>query len=299
MSVIIPYENIVNEDYIGKEINPINQQDLYISAQKYNAENSKGNINLLIVDPQRDFIDIDKGALAVNGACEDIKRITRFIYNNIDIISNIYVTLDTHRYDSIFHSIMWKDSNGNMIPPFTEITLEKIENNEIVPIYNKEIQINYIKKLKEQGSQNLMIWPYHCIHCTDGWLIEKQLSNMLLFFEVSKKLSIKKILKGQDSFTEMYGVIRPEVITESNKKYDNSWVYEIKNAGKIYICGEAKDYCVYESVRQFCEVYNDDKNTTEKVNVMMNCCSAIGDNKVCEKKYEELSKKYGIKLINI
>ena len=165
--------------------------------------------------------------------------------------------------------------------------------------YGTGMEPDYVKALKEQGSQNLMIWPYHCLHCTDGWLIDKQLSNMLLFFEMSKKISVRKILKGQDSFTEMYGVIRAEVITESNKKYDDSWVYEIKNADEIYVCGEAKDYCVYESVKQFCEVYSNDKNTTEKVNVMMNCSSAIGDNNVCEQKYHELSKKYGIKLINI
>ena len=299
MSVKVPYENIVNEEYIGKEINPINQQSICQLSQQYNGELSKGNINLLIVDPQRDFIDMEKGSLAVNGASEDIKRIIRFIYNNMDRISNIYVTLDTHRYDSIFHPIMWKDSGGSNVSPFTEITLEKIENNEVIPVYDRDIQINYVKALKEQGSQNLMIWPYHCLNCTDGWLIEKQLSNMLLFFEMSKKISVRKILKGQDSFTEMYGVIRAEVITESNKKYDDSWVYEIKNADEIYVCGEAKDYCVYESVKQFCEVYSNDKNTTEKVNVMMNCCSAIGDNNVCEQKYNELSKKYGIKLINI
>ena len=29
MSVKIPYEKIVNEDFIGKEVNPINQQDIY------------------------------------------------------------------------------------------------------------------------------------------------------------------------------------------------------------------------------------------------------------------------------
>ncbi|WP_277871645.1 hypothetical protein [Brachyspira aalborgi] len=33
----------------------------------------------------------------------------------------------------------------------------------------------------------LIIWQYHCIYRTDCWLIEKQLSNMLTFFEVSKK----------------------------------------------------------------------------------------------------------------
>ena len=303
MSLNIPYEKIVNEDYIGKETNPINQQEIYSLAQQYSNDiigNFKDEgISLLIVDPQRDFVDIEKGALPVKGATEDLKRIIRFIYDNISKLSSIYVTLDTHRYDSIFHPIMWEDYNGNTVSPFTEITLEKIKNDEIIPIYDECIQTDYVKKLKWQNSQNLMIWPYHCIYGTDGWLIDKQLSNMLLFFEASRKMYINKILKGQDNFSEMYGVIRPEVLTEYTKEYDISWVYDIGNSDKIYICGEAKDYCVYESVRQFCEVYCNDRDVTETINVMMNCCSAIGDNAQSDKKYEALSNEHGIKLINI
>ena len=303
MSIKIPYEKIVNEDFIGKEVNPINQQDIYKMALEYSNEVIKEfedeSINLLIVDPQRDFIDIEKGALPVKGAINDIKNIIRFIYDNMERLSSIYVTLDTHRYDSIFHSIMWNDFNDKPVAPFTEITLEKILNDEIIPVYDEDIQINYVKALKEKNAQNLMIWPYHCIYATDGWLIDKQLANILLFFEASRRVYVNKILKGQDSFSEMYGVIRPEVPTEYTKNYDTSWVYDIANADKIYICGEAKDYCVYESVKQFCEIYNDDKSITETINIMMNCSSAIGNNKACEQKYEDLSSKYGIKLLNI
>ncbi|WP_300369909.1 nicotinamidase [Brachyspira sp.] len=303
MSIKIPYEKIVNEDYIGKEINPINQQEIYSLAQECSNEVIRDfkdeGINLLIVDPQRDFVDTEKGALPVKGAVDDLKRIIRFIYDNISRLSAIYVTLDTHRYDSIFHPIMWRDYDNKPISPFTEVTLEKIENDEIIAVYDEGIQIDYVKKLKWQKSQNLMIWPYHCIYGSDGWLIDKQLSNILLFFEASRRIYINKILKGQDNFTEMYGVIRPEVITEYAKEYDISWVYDIGNADKIYICGEAKDYCVYESVKQFCEIYSNERNVTETINVMMNCCSAIGDNVQCDKKYEELSKEHGIKLINI
>ena len=108
MSIKIPYEKIVNEDFIGKEVNPINQQDIYKMALEYSNEVIKEfedeSINLLIVDPQRDFIDIEKGALPVKGAINDIKNIIRFIYDNMERLSSIYVTLDTHRYDSIFYS---------------------------------------------------------------------------------------------------------------------------------------------------------------------------------------------------
>ena len=293
---MIDLKNIVNEKYIGKEENPINQNAIYNFASSVNIKNKK-NEALLIIDAQRDFIDMEKGALAVSGATEDIKRIIKFIYDNMESLSAIYTTIDTHSYDSIFHPFLWKTPSGEYVKPFTEITLEKIENKEVVPVY-RDIQTDYVKKLKEQGSQNLIVWTYHCIYGTDGWLIEKQLSNILSFFEASKKTSINKIIKGTDKFTEMYGAIKPEVLTGKNN-YNNDWVKEIKDYEKIFVCGEAKDYCVYETIKQFCEIYKSEKNITEKIYFMQNCSSSIGDKNICYKKYEELANIYGIKLITV
>ena len=295
---MIDLNKIINEKYIAKEENPISQSEIYNLASSINIKNNNKNEALLIIDAQRDFVDIEKGALPVKGASEDIKKIIKFIYENIESLSSIYTTMDTHNYDSIFHPFLWKKPNGEYAEPFTEITLEKIENGEIIPIY-KDIQIDYVKKLKEQGSKNLIIWQYHCIYGTDGWLIEKQLSNMLTFFEASKKTSIKRIIKGLDKFTEMYGAIKPEVITNSKNQYDDSWAKEIKNYDKIFVCGEAKDYCVYETVKQFCEMYKSERNITEKIYFMQNCCSSIGDKDICDKKYKELEDIYGIKLIMV
>ncbi len=50
---------------------------------------------LLIIDPQVDFHL--GGSLPVNGADDDALRIAKFINENGDSISNIYVTLDSHQ----------------------------------------------------------------------------------------------------------------------------------------------------------------------------------------------------------
>ena len=97
----------------------------------------------------------------------------------------------------------------------------------------------------------------------------------------------------------MYGAIKPEVITNSKNQYDDSWAKEIKNYDKIFVCGEAKDYCVYETVKQFCEMYKSERNITEKIHFIQNCCSSIGDKDICNKKYKELEDIYGIKLITV
>lgn len=296
------YEQIVNEKYIGKEVNPIRQSDIFkladIYSKKLDLKNKNNNIALLIVNLQRDFIDPKKGAFHIKGAVKDAKRIINFIYSNLEDISRIYVTIDTHYYDSIFHPYMWKKPNGEDADPFTEVTLEKIHKHEIIPLYKKE-QISYVKKLKETNGRNLMIWPYYCIHGTDGWLIEKQLNNMLLFYERLKETNIHKIIKGIERFSEMYGAVKPEVITPETRFFDMAWVYELKNYKKIYICGESKDFGVYDTVLQICDIYSSDKNTTKKINVMMNCCSSFYDFKEINKKYQKLQKEYNINIIDI
>ena len=295
------YNKIVNEKYIGKEINPINQSDIFALAADYsrnNNSNKSNGIGLIIVDTQRDFIDPKKGALPVKGAVKDVRRMIQFIYEHLEDIYGIYVAMDTHYYDAIFHPYMWKKPNGEEIEPFTEITLEKINSNEIIPLY-RDKQIEYIKKLREENLKNLMIWPYHCIHGTDGWLLEKQLNNMLLFFERAKETNIKKIIKGTERFTEMYGAIKPEVVTPETRFFDMAWVYELKNYNEIYICGESKECGLYETAAQICDMYSGDKKITKKINVMMNCSSAIYDEAEINKKYEELVKNYDIKLIEV
>ena len=159
-------EKIIDEKYIGKEENPIKIEDILNVAYSQKINKIKNEV-LLIIDPQRDFIDSKKGSLAVEGAVNDINNIIHFIYDNLESLSNIYITLDTHYYDSIFFQSFWKNNN-DYVSPFTEVTLEKIENKEIIPVVDKDLQIEYVKQLKKQGSKNLTIWPYHCLYATDG-----------------------------------------------------------------------------------------------------------------------------------
>ena len=122
------YNKIISEKHIGKETNPINQKDILSLAGHYsrNYENKSNGIGLVIVNVQRDFIDPKKGALPVKGSVKDVKRIIRFIYENLEDIYSIYTAMDTHYYDSIFHPYMWQKPNGEEIEPFTEVTLDKI-----------------------------------------------------------------------------------------------------------------------------------------------------------------------------
>lgn len=98
------YEEIVNVNAIGKAENPILLNEILKKANDEQLTPSKQNKERVLfigIDVQQDFMD--NGALGVPGAHGDVERMTRFIYNNMDKISNIAVSIDTHTPHQIFH----------------------------------------------------------------------------------------------------------------------------------------------------------------------------------------------------
>ena len=63
---MIDLKNIVNEKYIGKEENPINQSEIYNLASSINIKNNNKNEALLIIDAQRDFVHERKTAVTAS-----------------------------------------------------------------------------------------------------------------------------------------------------------------------------------------------------------------------------------------
>ena len=78
------------------------------------------NIQLLVIDPQKDFCD-PTGALYVKGAEKDMERLAAMVDKNGDKIDDIRVTLDSHQKIHIAHPICWQDAKGNHPAPFTII----------------------------------------------------------------------------------------------------------------------------------------------------------------------------------
>lgn len=60
-------------------------------------------------------------------ANEDAARIRQLVVDNLDNISCIYVTLDTHMSYHIAHSLFWVDAAGKHPEPWTVITKNDVE----------------------------------------------------------------------------------------------------------------------------------------------------------------------------
>lgn len=254
---------------------------------------------LILIDEQNDFIS-PQGALPVNGAVEDTKKLIEHIYNNMNEYTELFLTLDTHDTYSIFHPTAWGIGKGGITeaPPYTEVTMDKINKGELTPLLSPGKQIDYVKSLEEQSKKKLVIWPYHCIVGTVGHAIENQLMQIITFFELTRNSNVHKILKGSSKFTEHYGAIKAEVDPTGTSICD-WWLKKFDRFDSIDITGQAKDYCLYETVKQLCEFFEGQDEILQRINVLDNVSSVIGDANESKDLYQELVNKYGINIKTI
>lgn len=292
------YEEIVNVNAIGKAENPIFLNEILKKANDEQLTPSKKNKERVLfigIDVQHDFMD--NGALGVLGAHGDVERMTRFIYNNMDKISNIAVSIDTHTPHQIFHPCWWIDENGNNPAPYTPITLADLDSGKWRAVINPMASRDYVEHLEKGGKKTLVVWSYHCIQGTTGCALENQFSNMIYFHSVAKRYAFQPIVKGQDPLSEMYGIIKPEYDT---KGYINiKFLNKIEQYDKIVIAGEAKSHCVMESIKQILEHYETRPEVTKKIYILDDCMSIIpGFEEATAQAFDEFKTKYHVNLVN-
>lgn len=290
-----PFAGIVDVGAIGQAQNT---RDLNTILPLASAENlspgaADGEQNLLvIIDMQNDFME--KGSLGVPGSHGDVENLTWFMYNNMNKISRVALTLDTHTPQQIFFPCWWVDRDGNNPPPFTPITKEDVDSGKWRPVYYPADSVDYVDGLRKAGNMDLFIWTYHCMQGTFGCSLENQLSNMVYFHAVAKKSTPISIVKGTDPLSEMYGVIKPEY---DKKNYVNTDFLDLfEKYHKIIIAGEAASHCVLRSVQQFLECCPNRPDILQKIFILEDCMSDIPgfDSK---KEYERLKTKSNISIV--
>ena len=268
------YSEIVNVNYIGKPENPISLNEILQKARDENLQPASKNtqrVLVLAIDVQQDFMD--DGALGVPGANEDVKRMTQFIYDNMDKISKIATSIDTHKPHQIFHPCWWIDQDGNHPAPSTMITLADLDSGKYRPVISPQLSREYVERLEQDAKKTLCVWPYHCIQGTSGCALENQFSNMVYFHSVAKKTVTIPLVKGQDPLSEMYGIIKPEYDTKGYVNID--FLNAIEEYDMIIIMGEAKSHCVLESIKQILDHYKNRPEVTKKIYILEDCMSSV------------------------
>ena len=73
-------------------------------------------------------------SLFVPGAVEDTERTIGWLYANLDKITGLHFSMDTHRVFQIFHPAWWMDADGKRPAPFTSISYDDVRSGNMAVI---------------------------------------------------------------------------------------------------------------------------------------------------------------------
>lgn len=246
-------------------------------------------ICLLIIDAQNTFclpeFELFVGGRSGQGAINDNIRLCEFIYRNLDVITQIIPTLDTHRAIHIFHPIFWVNEAGDNPPPMTMISLDDLEQQvwQVNPAFGEDLDayvLHYVKSLTEQGKYLLTIWPYHSMLGGIGHALVSALEEAIFFHSIARLSPTQFELKGENHLTENYSVFRPEVSEDHQgqpiTQKDSFLLQQVLENDVVIIAGQAKSHCVAWTIEDLLkEIRKIDPDLAKKIYLLEDCTSPV------------------------
>jgi len=254
---------------------------------------------LLIIDPQNSFCNKgDKngqniGSLYVEGADNDMLRLSDWIKRNSENIDYIGVTLDMHQPNDIAHPNFWQDKNGQFPKPFTVITVKDVENGTWSPRFDPKRCLKYLTDLEAQGEFPHVIWPMHCIVGSEGAAIYQPLMDTIIEWTVRGKF-FQTVAKGTYPFSEHFGAFHAQIpdAERPETQLNQSLIKTLEYFQNVYLAGEAKSHCVANSLKQ---VMNEAPDLAAKFIILEDAMSNVtGFENIADPIYSR-AKKMGIR----
>lgn len=262
------------------------------------AAKDKTRICLMAIDVQNTFCIPDFELFVAGrsgiGAIDDNIRLCEFIYRNLDVITEIAPTMDTHTVMQIFHPIFWiNDAGEHPIPAATMISLEDVQKGvwKVNPAVAYSIgkgnylvlqqhAIHYVKKLTEEGKYPLTIWPYHAILGGIGHALVSSVEEAIFFHNIARNSQTNFEIKGGNPLTENYSVLRPEVLEGANNRpiaqKNTRFLQKLLDFDAVIIAGQAKSHCVAWTIDDLLtEIMTQDPKLAEKVYLLEDCTSPV------------------------
>lgn len=251
---------------------------------------------LLLIDLQRDFCHPD-GALYVGGrsgrgAIEDNDRIARFLYQNLQAVDELVLTLDTHVPFQIFFPEFWVDRDGVGLAAHQTIRTAQIQQGEVRPhpavaaqwgrseAWMREEVAHYCAELERAGRYELYLWPPHCLLGGEGHLLSGVIEEARLFHAMVRERPGQLVLKGQDPRTEHYSVFAPEVGRDHTGSpigtVERDLLLRLRQADRIIVAGQASSHCVRASVEHLlADLERQGPDRARRVYLLEDCMSAV------------------------
>jgi len=253
-------------------------------------------ISLMLVDVQNTFcipgFELYVGGRSGMGAVEDNRRVCEFLYRNLNVITEICPTMDTHQAMQIFHSIFLVNEKGEHPAPYTLVSAEDVERGvwkfnaklaaslEVSESYGQRFLQHYSRTLKEGGKYDLTIWPYHAMLGGIGHALVSSVEEAIFFHSIARYSQPDFQVKGENSFTENYSVLSPEVLEDAEgeriAQKNEAFIRKLMEFDAIVIAGQAKSHCVAWTIDDLLnEIFRVDKKIAEKVYLLEDCSSPV------------------------
>ena len=273
------------------------------------AEDDAARIGLIAVDVQNTFcipgFELFVAGRTGRAAVDDNIRLCRFIYRNLDVLTQIYPTMDTHAAMQIFHPLFWINDAGEHPAPYTLISVDDIRSarwriNPAVAAYlaahpqtaarlgNVAVDDrwldryarHYVERLAASGKYQLTIWPYHAMLGGIGHALVSAVGEAVFFHSVARLSQPGFHTKGDHPLTEHYSVLRPEVMEDADGRpiasKNSEFIETLLEFDVVIIAGQAKSHCVAWTIDDLLtEIAAVDINLARKVYLLEDCTSPV------------------------
>jgi len=233
-------------------------------------------IHLVVIDPQQDFCN-PNGSLFVPGADDDMKRLAGLVTRLKGKLTDIHVTLDSHRKVDISHPIWWKDSAGKHPDPFAVITAQDLKDGKWTtaqPGFYKR-SLAYLQALEAGGRYPHVIWPEHCLIGDEGHNIVPELSGAIHEWE-ERFAQAEFITKGSNPWTEHFSGVKAEVPDpeDPSTQVNTKLIQTLEDADLVLMAGEALSHCLANTVRDIATEFSDPKYV-EKIHLLRDATGSV------------------------
>jgi len=221
-------------------------------------------ICLVLVDVQNTFclpgFELYVGGRSGAGAVDDNRRLCEFIYRNLNALTRIVPTMDTHQVAQIFHALYLVNDAGEHPAPYTRVTVDDVTQGRwkfnpalapglgITPERGQQHLAHYTRALQKSGKYALTIWPYHALLGGIGHALVASIEEAIFFHSIARHTQPDFHVKGDAALTEHYSVLGPEVLYGQDGELlaprRDDFFHKLRDCDAVIIAGQAKSHCV-------------------------------------------------------
>jgi nicotinamidase-related amidase len=285
------------------EVWPVPYQELAAAGDAWAREHElraaaddRMAVCLVCVDVQNTFclpeFELFVAGRSGTGAIDDNRRLCEFVYRNLDVITEIVPTLDTHMAMQIFHAVFLVDADGKHPPPYTLVTVEDVYDGRWRPNpdvaralgleedYLRRYLVHYVQRLARGGKYALTVWPYHAMLGGIGHALVPAVEEAVFFHGIARRSQPDFRVKGNNPLTEHYSILGPEVVDDQHGhaigEKNRALIEKLLGFDAVLIAGQAKSHCVAWTIDDLLTgITAVDRKLAEKVYLLEDCTSAV------------------------